>query len=51
MTNKNDLIRYNSIKAISRINPNLLTQYMPMLRKDTSAKIKQLVKDLSYKLI
>ena len=48
---KNELIRFNAIKAISRINPNLLAPYLPLLRKDSSQKIRNIVKELSYKLI
>lgn len=51
MQDKNDLVRFNSIKAISRINPQLLSPYMAVLRKDNSSKIRDLVKELSYKLI
>ena len=51
MTNKNELIRYNSIKAISRINPQLLSPYMAMYKKDSSSKIKQLIKELSFKVL
>ncbi len=51
MQDKNDIVRFNSIKAISRINPQLLSPYMAILRKDNSSKIRDLVKELSYKLI
>ncbi len=47
LQDQNELIRFNAIKAISRINP----PYMPLLRKDKSQKIRNLVKELSYKLI
>ncbi len=48
---KNELIRFNAIKAIARTNPQLLSPYMSILRKDKSTKIRDLVKELSYKLI
>lgn len=51
MQDKNELVRFNSIKAISRINPQLLSPYMAILRKDNSSKIRDLVKELSFKLI
>ena len=51
MQDKNELLRFNAIKAISRVNPQLLSPYIPLLRKDNSAKIRNLVKELSYKLI
>ena len=51
MQDKNELIRFNAIKAISRINPTLLSPYIPLLRKDSSQKIRNIVKELSYKLI
>ena len=51
MQDKNDLLRYNSIKSISRINPQLLSPYMTVLRKDSSQKIRNLVKDLSHKIL
>lgn len=51
MQDKNELLRYNAIKTISRINPQLLSPYMAALRKDSSPKIRDLVKDLSYKVL
>ena len=51
MQDRNDLVRFNAIKAISRINPQMLSPYMAVLRKDNSSKIRDLVKELSYKLI
>ena len=51
LQDKNELIRFNAIKAIYRINPNLLQPYMPILRKDNSQKIRNLVKEMSYKQI
>ena len=51
MQDKNELIRFNAIKAISRINPTLLSPYIPLLRKDSSQKIRNIVKELSHKLI
>ena len=51
MQDRNDLVRFNAIKAISRINPQVLSPYMAVLRKDNSSKIRDLVKELSYKLI
>ena len=51
MQDRNDLVRFNAIKAISRINPQILSPYMAVLRKDNSSKIRDLVKELSYKLI
>lgn len=51
MQDNNELIRFNSLKAISRINPQVLSPFMTVLRKDNSAKIRNLVKELSFKLI
>jgi len=51
LSDKNELLRFNAIKAASRINPQILSQYLPVLRKDTSAKIRKLVSELSYKVI
>ena len=51
MQDKKELVRYNALKAISRINPQILSPYMPLLRKDNSSKIRDLVKELSHKLI
>ena len=51
MQDKKELVRFNALKAISRINPQILSPYMAVLRKDNSKKIRDLVKELSYKLI
>lgn len=51
LNDKNELLRFNAIKTVSRINPQILSQYLPSLRKDTSAKIRKLVSELSYKVI
>ena len=51
LQDQNELVRFNAIKAISRINPKILSPYMSFLRQDTSPKIRNIVKELSYKLI
>ena len=51
LNDRNEMIRFNAIKSISRINPQMLSQYLPVLRKDSSAKIKKLVAELSYKVL
>ncbi len=51
LNDRDELLRFNAVKAISRINPQMLSQYLPSLRKDTSAKIRKLVTELSFKVL
>ena len=51
LNDRSEIIRFNAIRAVSRINPQMLSQYMPALRKDPSPKIKKLVAELSYKVL
>lgn len=45
-----ELVRLNAIKTIMELNPILLNQYIPSLRKDPSSAVKELLIELSKKL-
>lgn len=47
----NEMIRFNAIRSAIRINPEVVKPYMPTLRKDPAAKIRQLISDLSFKVL
>ncbi|EKD82935.1 MAG: hypothetical protein ACD_39C00998G0005, partial [uncultured bacterium] len=51
LNDREELLRFNAVKAISRINPQMLSQYLPNLRKDPAAKIRKLVTELSFKVL
>ncbi|MBI3038267.1 HEAT repeat domain-containing protein [bacterium] len=48
---KDDTVRLNAIKAISKIHLETLRTLIPALRKDPNPEIRRLVEEISYKLI
>jgi HEAT repeat protein len=48
---REELVRVNALRAIAKIKPEILKPLLPQLRADSSAEIKRLVADLSYKII
>lgn len=51
LNNSNEMLRFNAIRSISRIKPEMLQPYLPSLRKDPSAKIRKLITSMSFKVI
>ncbi len=51
LNNKNEMLRYNTIRSISEINPDLLKAYFPTFRKDPSSKIRKLIASISHKVL
>jgi HEAT repeat protein len=52
MGDTNEMIRYNAVRAVFRLSPEILAKYyMDSLRKDPSERIRKLVAKTSYKVI
>lgn len=51
LNNTNEMLRFNAIRSISKIKPEMLQPYMPNLRQDPSAKIRKLVASVSFKVL
>lgn len=51
MRDKNDMIRFNALRSVSKIKLEVLKPFLTQLRRDPSPEIKRLITDLSYKII
>ena len=51
LNNGNEMLRFNAIRAISEIKPELLKPYFPTFRKDPSPKIRKFISNLSFKVL
>jgi HEAT repeat protein len=51
LNNRNEMLRFNAVRSISRIKPEVLKPYMPQLRQDPSTKVRKLVSGLSHKVL
>ncbi|MBF0547156.1 MAG: HEAT repeat domain-containing protein [Candidatus Riflebacteria bacterium] len=47
----NDMVRFNAIRALGKIKPELLKPLIPQLRRDSSNEIKRFITEISYKII